>query len=60
MSMDNEEIFNVLRTKGKEFSDWLAENFNPYTAIVITAEEIKITEAIHGLPINKEIKNEDI
>lgn len=58
--LTNEEIFNVLRTKGKELSDWLAENFNPYTAIVITAEEIKITEATYGLPINKEIKNENV
>ena len=52
--MENEEILEVLRTTGKELSDWLAENFNPYTAIVITAEEVKIVEAQHGLPIERE------
>ena len=52
--LSNEEIFEVLQTKGKELSDWLRENFNPYTALVITSDEIKVTETQHGLPINKE------
>ncbi len=52
--MENEEILEVLRIKGKELSDWLAENFNPYAAIIITAKEIKIVEALHGLPIERE------
>lgn len=47
----NEEIFEVLRNKGKVLSDWLKENFNPYVAIVITSGEVKIVQDIHGLPI---------
>lgn len=42
--MTNDEIFNVLRTKDAWLSNWPKENFDMHTAIVITAEEIKITQ----------------
>ena len=47
----NEEIFKVLRTQGKELSDWLRDNFNPHTAIVITADKVVITQEQYGQPI---------
>lgn len=53
--MKNEEIFDVLRTKGTELSDWLKENFNPHTAIIITDTEVKIVEDKFGLPTKKVI-----
>lgn len=40
--MENREIFEVLKTKGEELSVWLKENFDPYTAILITDTEVKI------------------
>lgn len=52
--MDKKEIFEVLETKGKELSDWLRKNFNPYTTIVITAEEVKIVQTEYGCPIKKD------
>jgi hypothetical protein len=42
--MTNEEIFDMLRTKGQELSDWLSLNFNMHTAIVITGQEVKIVQ----------------
>ena len=42
--MKNEEIFDKLRTKGGELSDWLRENFDMRTSIVITACDVKIVQ----------------
>lgn len=50
--MSNEEIFEVLQTKGKDLANWLKENFDPYVAIVITETEIKIIRTEFGYPIN--------
>lgn len=40
--MTQEEVFDILKTKGAELSDWLKKNFDPYVAIVITDTEVKI------------------
>lgn len=48
--MKSEEIFEVLQTKGKELSDWLRKNFDPYVAIVITDSEVKIVRTEYGCP----------
>ena len=48
--MTNEEVFEVLRTKGKELSDWLKKNFDPYTAIIITDTEVKIVQTEYSAP----------
>ena len=53
--MTNEEIFEVLRTKGKELSDWLKENFDMHTAIVITDSEVKIVQTQYGQPIKENL-----
>lgn len=50
----NDEVFEVLRTKCKELSEWLAENFNPYTKIVITPTLVTIEEEVYGQPIGIE------
>ena len=50
--MNKEEIFKIISTKGKELSDWLKENFDPYVAIVITDEEVKIVRTEYGVPNN--------
>lgn len=52
--LNNEQVFEELHTKGKELSDWLAENFNPYTAIIITSDGVEIFEARYGYPISRE------
>lgn len=52
--MEKEEVFKVLETKGRELSDWLKKNFNPYTAIVITDEEVKIVSTEYGCPIKED------
>ena len=49
--LSNEDIFKVLQTKGNELSDWHKENFNPYTVIVITEDEVKIMESRQEFPI---------
>lgn len=51
--LSNEEIFAVLESKGKELSDWLKENFNPHTEIVITDTEVKIVETLSSVPTPK-------
>lgn len=48
--LSNDEIFEVLKTKGKELSDWLKKNFDPYTAILITDGEVKIVQTLAGQP----------
>ena len=52
--MTKEQIFEVLDTKGKELSEWLKKNFDPYVAIVITDTEVKIVRTEFGCP-NSEI-----
>lgn len=51
--MEKNEVFEVLETKGKELSDWLKKNFDPYTAIVITDAEVKIVSTEYGCPIKE-------
>lgn len=51
--LSNEEIFDVLRSKGKELSEWLKKNFNPHTAIIITDTEVKIVETLSSVPTPK-------
>lgn len=48
--MEKDEVFEVLQTKGKELSDWLRKNFDPYVAIVITDSEVKIVRTEYGCP----------
>lgn len=48
--LSNEDIFKVLETDGKKLSDWLKENFNPHTAIIITDTEIKIVQTLSSVP----------
>lgn len=48
--LSNEEIFAVLKTKGVELSDWLKENFDPHTAIIITDKGVKIVQDLAGVP----------
>ena len=49
----SEEIFYVLRTKGKALSDWLRENFGMHAAIVITDSEVKIVQTEYFQPIKE-------
>lgn len=56
--MTNEEIFNVLQTKGKELSDWLKNNFDPYVAILITDEEVKIVRTEFSCPTTNHFTGE--
>ena len=42
--MNKKEIFDILQTKGKDLSEWLKKNFDPYTVIVITSREVKIVQ----------------
>lgn len=49
-----DEVFEVLRTKCKELSEWLSENFNPYTKIVITPTLVTIEEEVYGQPVGIE------
>ncbi len=53
--MTNEEIFDVLRTKGKELSDWLRDNFDMHTAIVITSNNVKIVQTEYSQPIKENL-----
>lgn len=53
--MTNEDIFAMLRTKGKELSDWLRENFDMYTAIVITDSEVKIVQTEYKQPLKEKL-----
>lgn len=48
--MEKNEVFEVLETKGKELSDWLKKNFDPYVAIVITDSTVKIVRDEMGIP----------
>lgn len=49
--MNNQEkIKEILNEKGKALSDLLKENFNPYTAIVITSTEVKIVQVESCIP----------
>ena len=50
----NEEIFDILRTKGKELSDWLRDNFDMHTAIVITDSDVKIVQTEYSQPIRRD------
>lgn len=48
--LSNEEIFSVLKTKGRELSDWLKKNFNPHTVIIITSTGVKIVQDMAYVP----------
>lgn len=46
--MNNQEkVKEILNEKGRELSEMLKENFNPYTTIVITGTEVKIVQVEH-------------
>lgn len=47
--MEKEKV-EYLEIKGKELSDWLKENFNPYTVIVITDTGVKIFSTEYSIP----------
>ncbi len=51
--LNRDDVFKVLVSKGKELSDWLKNNFNPHTAIVITDMEVKIVETLSSVPTPK-------
>lgn len=48
--INQDKVFKILETKGVALSNWLKENFNPHTAIIITATGIKIVETISCVP----------
>ncbi len=52
--LDNEEIFEFLKNKGAELSNWLKKNFSPYTAIIITDTEFKIVETLSSVKTKEE------
>ena len=49
--ISDREVMEVLSTKATDLSNWLNENFDPYTSIIITPEEVKIVKAVNGIPI---------
>ena len=52
--MENKE-FDELETKGKELSEWLKKNFDPYVAIVITDIEVKLIRTEYFVPTNNQL-----
>ena len=57
--MNDKEVLEILNTKGRELSEWLKENFNPYTAIVITDTEVKIVTNEYCVPTTIKSENSD-
>lgn len=51
--ISNEEIFEVLRTQGKELGDWLRDNYDIHTSIVITSSEVKIVQTEYLQPLKE-------
>ena len=52
--MENKE-FDVLEAKGKELSEWLKKNFDPYVAIVITDIEVKLIRIEYSVPTSNQL-----
>lgn len=48
-----DDICKTLESKGGELSEWLKNNFNPHTAIIITDTEVKIVETLSCVPTSK-------
>jgi hypothetical protein len=46
-------VENTFENLCKQISDYILENYNPMTAVLITDSEIKIVENIEGFPINR-------
>lgn len=51
----NDKEFDVLESKGKELSEWLKKNYDPYVAIVITDIEVKLIRTEYSVPTNNQL-----
>ena len=48
--MENKQ--KELEKLSRELSDWLKENFNPHTILIINSEGVKILETLISVPIS--------
>ena len=51
----NDKKFDVLESKGKELSEWLKKNYDPYVTIVITDIEVKLIRTEYSVPTNNQL-----
>ena len=49
---NNVPDIETLNVYGKKLSEWLKKNYDPYAAIVITDEEVKLIRTEYGAPTN--------
>ncbi|MFR1708963.1 MAG: hypothetical protein ACLSV2_08695 [Clostridium sp.] len=52
----NIKEFKDLEMACKPIIDYLNENYNPYTSVVITSSEIKLVEDLAGIPVVTQTK----
>lgn len=43
-----------LEQLAKPIAEWIKKNGNPYTQVIITADKIRVTEDMVGIPLYKQ------